>query len=349
MHDRQGSGPEKQGIKFSSVKGSVVGGIGKEKTTRITDAMADLQLSINGLKGQLPSDIDEVPVEGNSNQWTESIGAFARACSIFLRKLVLGDHDKRETRLLDDRVLETIGLQFDRLRKIPRDIRRDIEIGLGIKSAFMQIRKLNDHTLEPEAVHHLLAGPQELKISIEWPLPGAADWTGIPPKNKPWVVSADQLFETSADSSMNCDEWLGQLVVLFDGKGLSLKEMIQTVVNYEGAHSINVGRLATVEGEATSPAARKPAPHILNAITLFGIRYAHLVVIECALYLYEKLSNNSSIKQPIANIYKVAMGVECLPEQAESPRPDWIKFQGGMMVSFSGAPQVIQHKIRAVN
>lgn len=349
MNDHQGSGSEKQGIKFSSVKGSVVGGIGKEKTTRITDAMADLQLGINGLKGQLPSDIDEVPVEGNSNQWTESMGAFARACSIFLRKLVLGDHDKRETRLLDDRVLETIGLRFDRLRKIPRAERREIEIGFGIAEAFLQATKLNDHTLEPEAVYHLRAGPQELKISIEWPLPGAVDWTGIPPKNKPWVVSADQLFETSADSSMSCDEWLGQLVVLFDGKGLSLKEMIQTVVNYEGAHSINVGRLATVEGEAASPAARKPAPHILNAITVFGIRYVHLVVIECALYLYEKLLNESSIKQPSGDLYKVRMRVGCPPEQAEFPNPDWIKFQGGMMVSFSPGPKVIRHKIRAVN
>ena len=134
-------------------------------------------------------------------------------------------------------------------------------------------------------------------------------------------MSADQLFETSADSSMSCDDWLGQQVVLFNGKGISLKEMIQTVVNYEGAHSIDVGRLATIEGETVSPAARNPAPHILNAITVFGIRYAHLIVIECALYLYEKLLNESSIKRPYGDIYKATVGVACSPEQAESPRP----------------------------
>ena len=74
--------------------------------------------------------------------------------------------------------------------------------------------------------------------------------------------------------------------MLFDGKGISLKEMIRTVVNFEGAHSIDVGRLAVVEGE-TSGAATNPAPHILNAVTVCGIRYAHLVVLECALYLYK--------------------------------------------------------------
>ena len=327
----------------------MIGGVRKEKTAQITNVMADLQLGINGLKTQFPAESNGFSTENDRNRWVDSMGAFARICSLFLRKTVLGYRDTRETRLLDDRVLESIGLRFDRLRKIPRARRREIEIGFGLTGGFLQVTKLNDHTLEPEAVYHSLAGPQELKISIEWPLPGAADWTGIPSRKEPWLVSADQLFETSADSGMSCDEWLGQLVVLFDGKGISLKEMIQTVANYEGAHSINVSRLAVVEGEAASPAARKPAPHILDAITVFDIRYAHLIVIECALYLYEKLLNESLIKRPSGDIYKVTMGLECSPEEAKSPHPDWIKFQGGMMISFSGVPKVIRHTIRAVN
>ena len=167
MNDHQGIGFEEQGLKFVPASGSVISGMGKEKLARITDAMADLQLAINGLKGQLPSDIDEVPVEGNSNQWTESMGAFARACSIFLRKTVLGYRDTRETRLLDDRVLESIDLRFDRLRKIPRARRREIEVGFDMIGASLQLTKLNDHTKEPEAVYYSLAGPQGLKISIE--------------------------------------------------------------------------------------------------------------------------------------------------------------------------------------
>ena len=333
---------EERGISWVPTTGSVIGGIAKEKTERITEAMADLQLGIDGLRGQLPGVCD-------GNRWAHALGAFARTCSVFLRKTVLGDRDRRETRLLDDRVLGSIGLQFDRLRKIPSDRRREIEVGFSLTGGFMEVTKLDDHTREPQATSRFRAGPQGLKLSIEWPLPGAADWTGVPSEEAPWLVSADQLFQASTGSSLSCDEWLGQQVVLFDGKGISLKEMIRTVVNFEGAHSINVGRLATVEGEVPSRAATNPAQHILNAVTVCGIRYAHLIVIECALYLYEKLLDESSIKRPSGEIYKLTPAVACSPEQAESPHPDWVKFQGGMMISFSDVPKVIRHKIKAVD
>ena len=35
-------------------------------------------------------------------------------------------------------------------------------------------------------------------------------------------------------------------------------------------------------------------------------------------------------------------------DQVESPRPDWVKYQGSMMISFSDAPRVIRHEIKAV-
>ena len=304
--------------------------------------MADLQLGIGGLSIQIGTECD-------GKRWADTLGAFARTCSVFLRKTVLGDNKRRETRLLDDRVLGSIGLRFDRLRKIPKDRRREIEIGFSLARTLLEVTKLDDHTLEPQAVHRFRGGgPQEVKLSIEWPLPGAADWTGVPSKEAQWPVSADQLFQTSAGSSLSCDEWLSQQVVLFDGKGISLKEMIRTVVNSEGAHSSNVGRLAVFEGEKPSKAAQNPAPHILNAVTMCGIRYAHLIVIECALYLYHKLLDENSIERPSGDIDKVTLGVACSPDQAESPRPDWVKYQGGMMISFSDVPKVIAHKIKAV-
>ncbi len=321
------------------MKGSMIGGVAKEKTVRITDAMADLQFGVNGLLHGVR----------DGNRWDHMLAPFARTCSIFLRKIVLGNSDKRETRLLDDHILESIKLRFDRLRKIPQDRRREIEIGLDFAGRFLQITKLDDQTQEPQETRLFHAGPQEGKLSIEWPLPGAADWTGVPSEKAPWPVSAEQLFQIRADSGLSCDEWLGQQVVLFDGKGISLKEIIRTVVNFEGAHSINTDRLATFEGEQASKAATNPAPHILNAITLFGIRYAHLIVIECALYLYEKLLGESSIEHLHGDIYKITPGVACSPEQAESSRPDWVKFQGGMIISFSGVPKMIRHKIKAVN
>ena len=291
MSGRQGDDSEERGVKFVPARGSVIGGIWKEKTARITDAMADLQLGIDGLRNLLPATKD-------GKQWVNAMSSFARTCSVFLRKTVLGDRDRRETRLLDDRVLGSIRLRFDRLRKIPRDRRRKIEVGIGLAGGLLQITRLDDDTREPQENYRFRAGPQELKLFIEWPLPGAADWTGVPSKETPWLVSADQLFQISAGSGLSCDEWLGQQVVLFDGKGISLKEMIRTVVNFEGVHSIDVSRLASVEGEKFSGAAKNPAPHILNAVTVFGIRYAHLIVIECAMYLYEKLLDESSIESP---------------------------------------------------
>lgn len=348
MDDDQEKGSEERRVRLGPVKGSVIGGVAREKMERITDAMADLQLGINGLievnglSGQLHDVCD-------GDQWAHALGPFARTCSMFLRKIVLGDFDKRETRLLDDRILESIKLRFDRLRKIPQDRRREIKVGLGLAGGSLQITRLDDQTQEPQEIRHFRARPQEAELSIEWPLPGAADWTGVPSKEAPWPVSAEQLFQIKAGSSLSCDEWLGQQIVLFDRKGISLKEMIRTVVNFEGAHSINVGRLTTFEGEQASKAATNPTPHILNAITLFGIRYAHLIVIECALYLYEKLLDESSIKRPHGDIYKITPGVACSPEQAESSRPDWIKFQGGMIVLFSDVPKMIRHKIKAAN
>ena len=343
--------PDDGRVRWKPTKGSVIGGMGKEKTARITDAMADLQLGIDGLRGRL----SEVGGGGrwspmdDKDRWTQGLASFARTCSVFLRKTVLGDYGRRETRLLDDRVLGTIELGFDRLRRIPREKWREIEVGLGIAGGGLELTKLDDDTLAPEAIHRVGAGPQRVTLSIEWPLPGAADWTGVPSDEAPWPVRPDQLFRGSTDSGLSCDDWLGQQVVVFDGRGISLKKMIQTVVNFEAAHSINVGRLATVEGEAASRAANDPAPHILNAVTFCGIRYAHLVVIECALYLYGQLLDAGSIERPSGDIYMVTPGVTCSPGQAESSRPDWVQFRGTMMISLSGAPRAIRHHIRAVN
>ena len=70
-----------------------------------------------------------------------------------------------------------------------------------------------------------------------------------------------------------------------------------------GAHAVNVGRLATVEGENPSKAAKDPDIHILRNITFFGVGYADLVVVEAALYLYRRLLDEPSIERPRGEIY----------------------------------------------
>lgn len=179
-------------------------------------------------------------------------------------------------------------------------------------------------------------------------MPGVADWTGKPTRTALWRVQPDQLFEQQSKTGLNCDDWLAQQVVLFDGRPISLKKIIQTVANYDGAHSVDVGRLATPEGHNPSKAAREPAPNILNAITIFGLRFLNLIVIEAALYLYQKLLDLDSLKHPQGKIGSFSLGFACEPEQAESLRPDWLRFQGTMMISFSGIPNQITHEIKAI-
>ena len=55
-----------------------------------------------------------------------------------------------------------------------------------------------------------------------------------------------------------------------------------------------------------------------------------------------------SIKRPSGDIYMATPGVACAPNQAESPHPDWVKFRGTMMISFSGMPNVVRYKIKGV-
>ena len=329
-------------LQFVPATGSLIGGPQKDKLARITDAMIDLQIVIDGARSQLDR-------ASEGKLWTQAMGAFARACSIFLRKTVLGNRGQRETRLLDDRILAITRLRFDRLRKIPRECRRTIEVGLHHSGASLIATRLDERTHDPEETHVLSAAPQEEKLFIEWPLPGVADWTAVPSSEAPWPVNASQLFQQDPASRLSCDQWLGQQVVLFDKKPVSLKKMIQTVVNYDGAHSINVGRLSTPAGHTPSKAAKDPAPHILNAVTFSGHRYLDLIVIECAMYVYEKLLHAEPITRPLGDIYSFGFGVTCSPEQAESHRPDWATFQGTMMVSFSGVPTVVSHEIKAVS
>ena len=340
--DEKDSG--KQGVQFVPSTGSLIGGIHKDKRSRITGAMADLQMGISGVISGVNKQLDGV---SDGKLLAQGMEAFARTCSIFLRKTVLGDSGQRETRLLGDQILETTGLRFDRLRKIPSD-RRTIEVAHGHAGAVVKATRLEDHTHEPLETYVLSAAPQEFKLSIEWPLPGTADWTGIPSEDAPWRVHADQLFEENAGASLNCDDWLAQQVVLFDGKSISLKKMIQTVANYDGAHSVNVSRLSTPEGHDPSRASKDPEPHILNAVTFAGYRYFNLIVIECAMYLYNKLLDVESIQRPHGEIYVFSGCFICSPEQADSTRPDWARYQGSMIVSFSSTPSVITHSIKAV-
>ena len=215
--------------------------------------------------------------------------------------------------------------------------------------ANIQLKKLDENTLSPQSVHNLPIAPIQLKISIEWPLPGTVSWTEQPTQQKPWQIKPEELFDTNSNDTLSCDNWLGQQLVMFDNKGLTFKDVIRTVVTYEGAHSTNVSRLMQGEHEKVSKPAKNPELHILNNIKIFGIKYFHIIVIESALYLYQKLLENKAIEKPKGEIY---MATVCLcPNSSEnvfSNHLSWLTFDGGIIPSFGFEKKLISHRIRAV-
>ena len=341
MTDNKREGTPESPIKFVNTRGSSVAGRYRDKKERIHEAMCDLKLAVDGTIAQLAhSDrFDQLP---------QSAAALARACSIFLRKMVLGDRDDPKTRLLDDEISQSLDLRLEKLRRILPN-RIPLEIILKLHGGVVQLTKLDDNTLQPEADYSMRIPPQELKISIEWPLPGAAGWTEIPTCDKPWKIRSEELFDTHSNDTLSCNEWLGQQLVMFDQKGISLKNVIRTVVTYEGAHSISVSRLLLTENEKDSIPAKNPELHILNNIKIYGIKYNHLIVIETALYLYAKLVKIKEVENPAGEINLPTICV--FPESSEdvfSSSPNWLAYDGGIILSFGDRPQLISHKIRAV-
>ena len=306
----------------------------RDKQERIREALTDLELAIDGCIAQQ---------SGQSGQLGQSIAALARGCSVFLRKMVVED---RETRLLDADVCRSAGLGFDRIKKVPGGRRALSLVPLDIRGGHTEITKLNDDTWEPEAVYVFPVGPQRLEIAIEWPLPGMTDWTEQPTTERPWAIKSEGLFGSQSSQMLDCDAWPGQQLVIFDNRGISLKEVIKLTVNTEGAHSPPVSRLMRAEGDDKSKVAKnRDDVRVLSHIEVCGVRYTHAIVIEAALYLYRALTRYKSIWQPQG---EVSVPVFCfVPSDVFSPDQDWLRFDGGLAMSLGGAKQSISHRVRA--
>ena len=184
--------------------------------------MDDLQLVIAGSLAQLTPD-------SQPTQFSKSIAALARACSIFLRKMVLGDRNEKATRLLDDEVCESMGLRFHRLVKITGE-RKLMAFEFGIDRGYVHATKKNEEAREPEYSRRVPVGQQKLSINVEFPLPGMANWVIQPDRQQLGAIRVEELFDLQSEPTLSCNAWLGQQLLLFDGKGISLKEVIRTIV-----------------------------------------------------------------------------------------------------------------------
>lgn len=161
-------------------------------------------------------------------------------------------------------------------------------------------------------------------------------------------MDAGQLFDIHSGRSLRCDEWLGQQVVVFDRKPVSLKNIIRNIANFEGAHAIDAAGQANARAGVPSKSKRRAPLNLLNSITLFGIPFPHIIVMETALYLHEQLLKEPSIACPERELRSAKPSFTCNFEQALSSRPDWLQFDGLMTMVFSSKPRSTRHTIKPV-
>ena len=304
---------------------SRLGGMHKNNRDQIAESLSDFQLTINGLV--LQSRISQscfIPLQ--------NFQSIARAGSIFLRKLIL---DKKA--LFDKTTLDSLNLKLPPLMRVPKSSRRTIETSLPIKEVALHIRRVADghgSPIYPTPSYVLTGGLQGYRILIEWPLLGM-----IADKNGTWNLSHDQLFDVTSRRAMSSDQWLGQQVVLCDEKGISLGKILRTVANLHGAHSI-VGTDPLGEG-------KDPHVHIVRNISLFGLGYMELIVLETALYLHKLLLNEPSINKPPGETCIVTPSFTSPSEDTLSAQPNWLQYAGSNTLVFNLDSEIEQHTIRA--
>ena len=326
-------------VRFVNTEGTSVTGRDRDKPERIAETVTDLQLASEGALSLVrrTARIDQ-------GRW---FPALARACSIFLRKMVIGDRNNPATRLLDEDVIAQWGLNFEKLRRIPA-VQRTLEVGIQSLDGFVKIQKLDEFSRLPEGTVVMPIAPQSLKIIINWPLPGTANWTKVPTEDRPWMIAPGELFELEGKDKLGCSGWLGQQLVMFDQAGITLKDVIRTVATYEGAHSINVSRLLQEEGAKVEGPFAHPEWHILDNVTVFGMKYTHLVVVECALYLYEKLVEGGHADRLDDEKWRLRPSFVALDEDGFfAPKQGWLGFAGGLILSTGTVERSIVHSIRA--
>ena len=304
----------------------------RDKPTRILETMIDLQVVIEGC----------IALQSTYTQG-ETIKALARACSIFLRKLVLGDRGDRRTRLLSDDICREANLHFSSMRKIPKD-RRTLTLSRDCIFA-MQMTKVD----KPDAGKTYVSRPsrQQLAFAIDWPLPGMAEWVDQPTDDNPWVIHSKSLFDFTATPTLDCDAWLGQQLVILNRRGVSLRKVLEITANTEGAHSPPTDRLMKVAGQddVRDKMIADSDAHILSNLLVGVVHYNHAIVIEAALHLYQQLAQNTFFERQAGDLN---LPWFCyLPEDVFSPNQKWLGFAGGLIVDHHGQRRT--YDVRAPN
>ena len=322
---------------FARMTGSSTMGTYKSVEDRIREAMVDLWITGRGCMAHVEGEIPLDPGVG--------FAAFARGSSLFLRKLVTDDAP-----LLNDDICQRIQLGFPRLRRIPHERRSLTVARTKTVGGETTLRFTPDTAPQTTLEDRIPVAPLDFRVAVEWPLAGLASWTHHPTPASPWTVSEDELFDFQLELLSNRNAWLGQQLVILGDQQMSLYDILKITVDTEGAHSVDASVLMQPEGTRGRRVVRNSALHILNALTVVGFHYNHVVVIETALYLYRQLHAAGFAPDSGNDVVLPSFGITMKDREGFDvfgPDQEWLRFTGGFAIPSGNLPQRTFHRIRA--
>ena len=302
----------------------------------IRRAMADLKTTIDGCQNQALS--------------KDTFDALARQCSIFLRKMALGDD--RNPPLLDAETCTAAGIQFHKLQPVRGERQRAAVVQLTISKSNLHLTLSHPET--GELLGEMTQGfddPWEFSITADWPLPGITGWVGTPTPDTPWTIGPEELFDLRTTIGHDCKRWLDQQLVLFDNRSVTLGNALRALINAEGAHAPTAVLLMKPQdsnARHTPDTIRNPGPYILLSVVTSGFTYSHLIAVEAGLYLYLLIAQSGLIDQ-FKDVDSIS-GFQITGLDADSP-PDHppLSFEGGIIPPIRNRTggQQESHTIRA--
>ena len=177
---------------------------------------------------------------------------------------------------------------------------------------------------------------QSFEVVVEWPLPGTVLWSDRPSTGQPWSISASALCKVEEESTLGCDDWLGQVLVLVDNESVTLKDILRATVNTEGAHAVDV----------SLDSSHRPV-HVASAITIAGVRYNHIIAIEAALYLYEALVLKPNLRHADRGMIGPRVDIEIeVDGSMVAVHEQLVDFFGSFVIPFGTGTHEHKHRIR---
>ena len=325
----------KQAFEITAMEGIRITARLNDKPQVIRDAMVDLKTVIDGCIAQTPG--------------RDVFDTLARQCSIFLRKMALGD--ARNPPLLDLETCKAAGLVFHKLRAVGGERQIQTVVQINVTSSKMRLTLTDPETEDLLGDMSLQSNdPWEFRIRTEWPLPGIVDWVGWPTRENPWSIDPEGLFDLRTILSHDCSRWLSQQLVLFDNQAVTMGNVIRAVVNAEGAHAplaVALMRPKESSTRSTPDTIRNPGAYILLCVVTCGVTYAHVIAIEAGLYLYALLAQSGIVDQ-FKNLDSVPQFRLTAPDADYPPGQMPLRFEGAIAPPIRVRPggQEETHTIR---